>query len=88
MINKNPNEQKEKDSSWVVDGALGASAGAAAGAATSVGATSVIGSTAVGATIGSALPIAGSIVGAGVGLLVAWRYTQKKKNKNEETPDH
>ena len=88
MTNKNPNEQKEKDSSWVVDGALGASAGAATGAATSVGATSVIGLATVGTTIGSALPIAGSIVGAGIGLLVAWRYTQKKKNKHEETSDH
>ena len=88
MTNKNPNQRKEKDTSWVVDGALGASAGAAVGAATSAGATSAIGLATVGTTIGSALPIAGSIVGAGVGLLVAWRYTQKKKNKNEETPDH
>ncbi len=88
MTNKNPKEQKEKDISWVVDGALGASVGAAAGAATSVGATSVIGLATVGTTIGSVLPTAGSIIGAGVGLLVAWRYTQKKKNKNEETPEH
>lgn len=88
MTNKNPNQEKEKDTSWVVDGALGASAGAAVGAATSAGATSVIGLAAAGATIGSALPIAGSIVGAGVGLLVAWKHRKKKKNKNGETPDH
>ena len=86
MANRNPNEQKETNTSWVVDGALGASAGAAAGAATSVGATSVIGLAASAAI--SALPIAGSIIGAGVGLLVAWGYTQKKRSKEMEKPDH
>ena len=75
MRNKNPNQ--EKDTSWVVDGALGASAGAAVGAATSAGATSVIGLATDGAPIGSALLVAGSIVGAGIGLLAAWWYRKK-----------